>query len=37
MITGEDVKLLDKFEESVGKKEKRINESALYKAGFDII
>lgn len=37
MITGEDVKLIDKFEQTVEKKEKRINESALIKAGFDII
>ena len=37
MITGEDIKLIDKFEESTGKKEKKVNEAALVKAGFDII
>jgi hypothetical protein len=37
MITGEDIKLIEKFEQTVEKKEKRVNESALIKAGFDII
>ena len=37
MITGEDIKLIDKFEESTGKKEKKVNQGALVKAGFDII
>lgn len=37
MITGEDIKLIDKFEQTVEKKEKRVNESALIKAGFELI
>lgn len=37
MITGEDLKLMDKFESVSEKKEKKINESDLIRAGFDII
>lgn len=37
MITGDDINLLEKYDETVEKKEKKLNQNILHKAGFEII
>jgi len=36
-ITGENQNLLEKYDETVEKKEKKLNQNILHKAGFEII
>ena len=37
LIAGEDLKLLEKYDETFNKKEKKVNEAILLKSGFEII
>lgn len=37
MITGDDMNFLEKYDETVEKKEKKLNQNILHKAGFEII